>query len=529
MKNKRNAHGKRAGRGSSVAFPLLQLKRHRVFAAALAAGVGLTLGSQVHAASSDTWVGNDGSTANWSDSLDWLSGSAPASGDSLNFGAAGSSGTALNDDLAAGFSLGSISFLNGAAAFTFSTNNSSSIDLGTGGVASITNNSTSLETISNINLILNGNLTDDTAYGNEAINSVISGTYSLLKTGSGTLTLGDANTYTGQTSIGAASTGAGTTATTGYGGGTLDLNFAAAGAPTTNMLYNGVTAGQMNFGGGTLEIDGAAGKANSQTLGTLNLTAGFSTIDLNPGSGGTVTLTTGSWTSPTNVITSINALAGQMNLIIPTGATMTTTQGNANSATGVDGVLSFGNLLANVTVNSTSWAERSGGNVIGLPTSSYFQTTATKVGTAAQATDVVATTNLILAADVTNSLRFNTAVSANVSLDFASLVLDGGGILMTPNAGANTETINEVIFGGYIKGAPNAGLTIFQYDTLGSLVINLPIEDNGNANALTIGGGGTVSLGTSAVNTFTGSTNINGGTLVAVQDSNLGAVATGTR
>lgn len=229
MKCKRNAHRNCAGRGSSIVFSLLQSKRQRVFAAALAAGVGLTLGSQAQAASSDTWVGNDGATANWSDGADWLSGSAPSSGDSLNFGAAGSSGNALNDDLGAGFSLGSISFLNGAAAYTFSTNNSSSIDLGTGGVASITNNGTSLETISNINLILTGNLTDDTAYGNEVIDSVISGgTYGLLKTGSGILTLADANTYTGQTTIGAASTGAGTTATTGYGGGTLDLNFAVA-------------------------------------------------------------------------------------------------------------------------------------------------------------------------------------------------------------------------------------------------------------------------------------------------------------
>jgi fibronectin-binding autotransporter adhesin len=527
MKSKRNARTKCAGRGRSIVFSLLQSKRHRVFASALAAGVGLTLGTQTRAANLDTWVGNDGSTTNWSDGADWLSGSAPASGDSLNFGAAGSSGTALNDNLGAGFSLGSISFLTGASGYTFSTNNSSSIDLGTGGVATITNSSSSLETISNINLILQGNLTDDTAYGNETINSVISGgTYGLLKTGSGELTLTGANTYTGQTTIGATSTGAGTTATTGYGGGTLDLNFAGAGALTSNILYNGVTAGQVNFGGGTLEIDGAASTANSQTLGTLNLTAGFSTIDLNPGTSGTVTLTTGSWTSPTNVISSNNALAGQMNLLIPTGATMTTTQGNASSATAVSGVLSFGNILANVTVNETSWAERSGGDVIALPTSSYFASTTSKVGSASQATDVVTNVTSVLAADVTNTIRFNTAANETIDLLIASLTLDGGGILMTPNAGANTESIAGGAF-GTLAGAPNAGLSIFQYDTLGTLSINVVIKDNGNNNSVTIGGGGLVSMGTGAVDTNTGNTNINDGTLEIVQDSNLGAVATG--
>src|SRR5579862_314922 len=99
MKNKRVAHRKGACRLKSVVFPLLQSKQHRVFAAALAAGVGLTLGSQAPAASIDTWAGNDSINNNWSDGLDWLSTNAPASGDSLVFGAAGSSGTALNDDL----------------------------------------------------------------------------------------------------------------------------------------------------------------------------------------------------------------------------------------------------------------------------------------------------------------------------------------------------------------------------------------------------------------------------------------------
>jgi autotransporter-associated beta strand protein len=491
-------------------------------AAALAAGVGLTLGSHAQAAT-DTWVGNDGATANWSDGVDWLSGSAPSSADALVFGLAGSSGTSLNDDLGAGFSISSINFLTGASAFTLGTNNASSINIG----SSITNNSISSETISNINLATTGNLTVDTAAGNVTIGSVISGSFGLIKTGAGTLFLSAANTYTGATSVGDISVGGGNTgsAMTKYGGGVLDLNFAAPGAPTSNILYNGVTAGQMNFGGGTLEIDGAAGTANTQSLGALNLAAGFSTIDLNPGAGGTVSLSTGAWTTPAASLSNNNALAGQMNIILPAGATMTTSQGNASSASLVNGVLSFGGQLANVTVNESSWAVRSGGQVAALPTSSYFATTAGSVGTGTQAADVVTNTTLFLVNAKANSLRFNTAANDTVAIDLATLVLPGGGILMTPNVGAHTETISALI--GSIAGGPNTGLTIFQYDTLGTLAISSPIVNNasGSFDDLTIGGGGVVVL--SGANTYTGPTNINGGTVISNSNSNFGST-TGT-
>jgi len=118
--------------------------------------------------------------------MDWTGWqtTAPNSGDSLVFGAAGTDGTALNDNLGAAFSINSISYLTGAGAFTFSTNNASSIKLGTAAGASIFNDGSSPETISNINLALQGNLTVNTAYGNETINSVISGAFNLLKIGS---------------------------------------------------------------------------------------------------------------------------------------------------------------------------------------------------------------------------------------------------------------------------------------------------------------------------------------------------------
>ncbi|HZI33217.1 MAG TPA: hypothetical protein VFF11_12820, partial [Candidatus Binatia bacterium] len=83
------------------------------------------------AASTNTWVGN--TDANWGASGNWTfsSGSGPvASGDSLVFGAAGTSGLALNNNLS-GLTLNKLTFNSGAGSFTFGGNN---ISIGTGGI-----------------------------------------------------------------------------------------------------------------------------------------------------------------------------------------------------------------------------------------------------------------------------------------------------------------------------------------------------------------------------------------------------------
>src|SRR5689334_5917349 len=89
-------------------------------------------------AATDTWQGN--ASPNWAD-LNWTGGNnPPVAGDALLFGAAGSSGTTLNNNLAADFNVAGITYNAGASAFTF---NGNQITLAGG----ITNNSTSLQTI----------------------------------------------------------------------------------------------------------------------------------------------------------------------------------------------------------------------------------------------------------------------------------------------------------------------------------------------------------------------------------------------
>ncbi|HEX9048852.1 MAG TPA: autotransporter-associated beta strand repeat-containing protein, partial [Verrucomicrobiae bacterium] len=112
---------------------------------------GLMAGGLLSAqAATDTWVGN--TDANWGTSGNWTfsSGSGPvASGDSLVFGVAGSSGLTLNNNLS-GLSFANLTFNSGASAFTVKGN---SFTLGNNGT--IANNSSVNQTISN-SITLNG-------------------------------------------------------------------------------------------------------------------------------------------------------------------------------------------------------------------------------------------------------------------------------------------------------------------------------------------------------------------------------------
>src|ERR1035437_9409618 len=116
-----------------------------------------------HAAGTDTWVGN--TDANWNTAANWTTSGGstpPGTGDSLIFGAAGSAGTALNNDMT--LSVNNIN-LNGPGSFTFGGNG----------------------------LTLNGTLTDaatvnETFSGGIAIGSGVA--TAIKNTGSGTLALG---------------------------------------------------------------------------------------------------------------------------------------------------------------------------------------------------------------------------------------------------------------------------------------------------------------------------------------------------
>ena len=92
------------------------------------AAVALSTAS-TYAAGTDTWQGNQ-TDANWNTAANWSPSAAPVNGDSLVFGAAGTAGTTLNNNITS-LLVNKLTFNSGASSFIFGGN---SFTLGTGGI-----------------------------------------------------------------------------------------------------------------------------------------------------------------------------------------------------------------------------------------------------------------------------------------------------------------------------------------------------------------------------------------------------------
>ncbi len=106
---------------------------------------GMGLLSQSAYGANDTWLGN-GATPVFTDPLNWTPG-LPVSNDTLQFGAAGTNGTTLTDDLTtpAAFNIAGITFTVGASSYTI--NPGAPATNGFTLTGGITNNSTAAQVI----------------------------------------------------------------------------------------------------------------------------------------------------------------------------------------------------------------------------------------------------------------------------------------------------------------------------------------------------------------------------------------------
>lgn len=282
------------------------------------------------------WDGTGAGNANWSTKQNW--GSGPGSGfaqdDFLIFG--GNLRLTNTNNVTAGTNLIGITFNNTAGAFVLAGN---SVTLG----GNITNNDADLQTI-NLPLILSGSRTFDAVSGNLAVGGVISessvGVGALVKSGSNTLTLSGANTYTGLTTVsngilllsGSGTLGAATGAVT-VSGGTLNLG----GLTRTRTGTITLSGGAIN--NGTLTNNGSAYDVRS---GSASAILGGS-AGLTKTTAGTVTL---SGTNTYSGATAVNAggkltIASTGTINGTSGITITGGELNYNSATALSQAISF--------------------------------------------------------------------------------------------------------------------------------------------------------------------------------------------
>ncbi len=230
------------------------------------------------AQATDVWSGNSGTSSNWSDGTNWVGGVAPANGEDIVF--MGSNRTTNNNDLVQ--NQNSLTFNANSAAFTMQgntlfllgggmTNNSSKLQtldftINVGGWTGIALDASqtwnaasgSFNVLSNVQSAAFGNLGTFTLTIDGPKDTTISGVVSddptgsgtllaIDKTGTGTLTLNNNNTYSGGTTV---------------DNGTLVVG--------SNLALG---AGDVNVNGGTLRT--AEGMPLSYTVGNdLNVNSG---------------------------------------------------------------------------------------------------------------------------------------------------------------------------------------------------------------------------------------------------------------
>lgn len=444
-----------------------------------------------------TWTGANGANGvDWNRAQNWTGGLPDTIGEVALFSTATASdpaafGTAIT---IGGFNLTggetrALSFTNTIALDQYGVDNSSAFNFSISGAGtttltaaqtwSITNsgNTTFSKAIANGGLLLTLEATNT---GVGLIDSIISGTGGIAKTGSGTWTLSGVNTYTGTTTLSAGNLRA-TTSAQALGTGISALSLAGG----TLELANNTG---LNFGRNTTVTGNTtilsdrltAGAGVTHTLGTLSI--------------GAQTLTVG--TDPLTVTSGTAGLTFGATTLSATGATFAV---NANS------LLTLGAVSGNTFGFTVTGAGNTTiGGAIGTTTG-----TLTKSGAGT------------LTLNAANSFTGLTTVSGGTlaygisnALSTGAVTISGGTLAL----GANSDAVGAVTLTSGSITSTSGVLTGSSY-ALESGSISAILAGTGAVNKTTAG---TVTL--SGANTFTGITTISNG-ILSVETINNGSVA----
>jgi autotransporter-associated beta strand protein len=377
-----------------------------------------------------------------------------------------------------------------------------------------------------------------------AISANISGAYGLIKAGAGTLVLSGANTYAGDTVVNAGALQFNTLGAIGGSGRNVFVHSGVVqfGALSDTDIATAMTRITTASAGAISPANNTAGALDFNTAGLASASFGVATAMTYTGTltpyasayrvgGGTATLTIGSNLGDSGGATSLTKVG--TDTVILSG-----TNGFTGATRVLSGTLQYNSLAA---IGSTSAVNPSSGAIIAL---GYD---------AAQTALIPLTGNtnafsVALAANVTNDLDFSAATGANLSnaslgatgaFTYSGTLtpngttyrLGGGGGTLTFNPGSyvsgNDLAINgsgrtgNVDFAGQSRtfGAVASSGGTIQNGTLTGTSFGI---DAGTVSAVLAGSGagltkattGTLTLNGAAVNTYTGATTVNWGTLI---------------
>jgi autotransporter-associated beta strand protein len=410
------------------------------------------------------------------------------------------------------------------------------------------------------------------------VDNAISGTGTLTKLWSNTLTLTGANTYSGGTTISEGTLQIGNGGTTGSIAGDVTNNSAIKFNRSNSITYAGVISGT-----GSLEQAGA----DTLTLTGANTYSGGTTISagtLQIGDAGTTGAIAGNVTNNaamvfnrTNTITYSGVISGTGSLEQAGAGTLTLTGANTYSGgtTISAGTLSIGDagttgsVAGDVTNNSaikfnrsnsitysgvisgTGTLEQAGAGTLTLTgANTYSGGTTISAGTLsigdAGTTGSIAgdvTNNSAIKFNRSNSITYSGVISGTGTLEQAGagiLTLTGansytGGTTITSGtinfaSGTLSDSGNIVFAGGTLQYATGNTEDIsariknsesaIEIDTNGNDVTFASVIDDSNVAGLTKSGEGNLIL--SAANTYTGTTTISAGTLTAANADAIG-------
>ncbi|EDY18785.1 autotransporter-associated beta strand repeat protein [Chthoniobacter flavus Ellin428] len=367
---------------------------------------------------------------------------------------------------------------------------------------------------------------------NSSFGGQITGSIYLAKAG-GTLNLLNVNTYTGGTLVTGGTlnlSDSGTISNTA----SIDLNYGSLTLDDSRLYANADRvndAAPITMRGGNITFQGRAQTASSETMGNVTLVEGNNSIFNTAGGTGvnTATLNFGALIRPAGSAATLrfNNL-GAHGLI--NGVQTTFTQINGVSTATLGGGLT-NNIIGPWAIVDREYASYVPGlgigglNAVGFPTGDAVNFTGALASSYNVRFGTTGTT--VLGGDVTiNTLTF-TSPTAATTLDLGghTLNLQGGGLLI----GENTDNVNVGITDGFITagsgGATDLYLTHANYSgTNRTASIDAVIEDNGGPLRLIKSSGDTgVSVLTlNGVNTYTGGTVLNQGTLVIGATGALG-------